>query len=178
MSTTDLPLGSGGAGPSRPPPINTQMTQEPSSLSAASDSAAAATRSARPRVEKEVSLRATDKTPIWSTHYLDPSLRSTLTDVSAQLTNAASVALSGFANGSNPKYNAQMNDLAKVAKEWTVPPDARFVTDQGGIDVSLGVVDSSVEGWGRDKGRKKARVECVSRYGGIKVEVVSFKQLM
>ena len=130
----------------------------------------------RPQAEKEIFLRATDKKPIWSTHYLDPCLRTSLVNVSPLVTNAANVALTGLSSGPKTRYNqtigAPMDGLAKAAKEWIVPADAKFVSDLGGIEVGVAVIDGGGDGWGREKGRKKARVEAVSKAGGIKIDVV------
>ncbi|WVF72699.1 hypothetical protein IAT40_007517 [Kwoniella sp. CBS 6097] len=126
--------------------------------------------------EKEVFLRATDKTPIWSTHYLDPSLRQSLINVPHQVTNVANIALSGLSSGSKEKYNstigAPIDGLARAAKDWAISPDGRFVSEHGGQELGVGIINSGGDEWGRDKGRKKARVEVVSKSGGIKVDVV------
>ncbi|ORY35442.1 hypothetical protein BCR39DRAFT_460967, partial [Naematelia encephala] len=130
----------------------------------------------RPQAEKEVLLRATEKTPIWSTHYLDPCLRNPLVNIPHQVTNVTNIALTGLSSGPKTKYNATIgapiDGLARMAKDWVVKPDARFVTEGGGIEVGVAVVDSGVEGWGREKGRKRARVECMSKAGGIKVDII------
>lgn len=133
-------------------------------------------RQTRPSAEKEVFLRATDKTPIWSTHYLDPCLRSSL-NVPPQVTNAANVALRGLGSGQKTRYNstigAPIDGLARAAKDWVVPADAKFVSELGGIEVCVAVIDGGADGWGKEKSRKKARVEAFSKQGGIKVDVVS-----
>ncbi|WVQ99912.1 hypothetical protein IAU59_007055 [Kwoniella sp. CBS 9459] len=126
--------------------------------------------------EKEVLLRATDKTPIWSTHYLDPSLRQSLINVPHQVTNVANIALSGLSSGPKERYNstigAPIDGFARAAKDWAISPDGRFVSEHGGQELGVGIINSGGDGWGRDKGRKKARVEVVSKSGGIKVDVV------
>ena len=63
-----------------------------------------------------------------------------------------------------------------MAKEWVIKPDARFVAQDGGVEVVVGVVDSGNREWGNDKGRKRARVEVESKHGGIKVDVVSCRR--
>lgn len=60
-----------------------------------------------------------------------------------------------------------------MAKDWVVPPDGKFQSENGGIEIGLGVIDSGMQDWGNDKGRKRARVEVTSRMGGIKVDIVS-----
>lgn len=131
----------------------------------------------RPQAEKEVFLRSSDKTPIWSTHYLDPCLRSSLVDVPHHVTNAANIALSGLSTGPKTRYNstigAPIDGLARAARDWVVPADARFVSEIGGIEIGVAVIDSGVNEWGKEKGRKKARVEASSKQGGIKIDVVS-----
>ena len=59
-----------------------------------------------------------------------------------------------------------------MAKEWAVAPDGRFVSENGGIELGIGIIDGGGTEWGRDKGRQKARIEVVSKYGGVKVDVV------
>lgn len=93
------------------------------------------------------------------------------------VTNIANVALSALSSGPKESYNedigAPIDGLARAAKEWIVPPDGRFFTEYGGMELGIGVIDSGVEGWGREKGRKRARVEAISKTGGIKVDIVS-----
>ena len=131
----------------------------------------------RPATEKEVFLRATDKTTIWSTHYLDPCLHSSFVNVPHQVTNVANIALTGLSSGSKTRYNssvgAPIDGLARAAKEWIVPADAKFVSELGGIEVGVAVVDGGGDAWGKEKGRKKARVEAISKQGGIKIDLVS-----
>ncbi|WWD18978.1 hypothetical protein CI109_103435 [Kwoniella shandongensis] len=162
--STGLPQGA----PEFPP----TLTSEPSYMSAATT----ASRPPRPEAEKEVFLRSTDKTPIWSTHYLDPTLRQTIVNVPHQVTNIANVALSGVASGPKTLYNttigAPIDGLAKAAKDWIVSPDGRFISEHGGVELGVGVINAGGDGWGKDKGRKKARVEVVSKSGGIKVDIV------
>ncbi|WVR07430.1 hypothetical protein IAU60_004471 [Kwoniella sp. DSM 27419] len=126
--------------------------------------------------EKEVLLRATEKTPIWSTHYLDPSLRQSLIQVPHQVANITNIALSGLASGPKEKYNstvgAPIDGLARAAKDWAISPDGRFISEHGGQELGIGVINSGGDGWARDKGRKRARVEVVSKSGGIKVDLV------
>lgn len=87
------------------------------------------------------------------------------------------MALSSLSSGQKERYDqtigAPIEGLARMAKDWVVPPDGRFHSENGGIEIGLGVIDSGARGWGNDKGRKRARVEVVSRTGGIKVDVVS-----
>lgn len=93
------------------------------------------------------------------------------------MTNIANAAMSGFNAGAKENGTAnggtKMDELARMAKEWVAPPDGRFQSENGGVEIGLGVIDSGIQGWGRDKGRQRARVEVLSRSGGIKVEVVS-----
>jgi len=135
----------------------------------------------RPGAEKEVFLRASDKTPIWSTHYLDPCLRTSLINVPHHVTNAANIALTGLSSGPKTTYNqtigAPVDGLAKAARDWIVPADARFVSETGGIEVGVAVVDGGGDAWGREKGRKRARVEASSKQGGIKIDIVRSKHL-
>jgi hypothetical protein len=87
------------------------------------------------------------------------------------------MALSGLAGGEKTGWNsttgAPIDGMARLAKEWFLPPDGRFTADKGPIELSVGVVDAGETGWGREKGRKRARVEVVNKAGGIKVELVS-----
>ena len=134
----------------------------------------------RPPAEQNVFLRATDRTPIWSTHFIDPSLRNQTIKIPQQITNITNVALSGLSAGPKTRYNqtigAPIDGLAQMAKEWVIKPDARFVAQDGGVEVVVGVVDSGNREWGNDKGRKRARVEVESKHGGIKVDVVSCRR--
>ncbi|WVQ81989.1 hypothetical protein IAT38_004116 [Cryptococcus sp. DSM 104549] len=142
----------------------------------------------RPEAEPQVFLRSTDKTPIWSTHYLDPCLRPSLINVPHQVTNIANVALSGLSSGPKTRYNATIgapiDGVARMAKEWAISADGRFVSEHGGVELSLGVIRSGEarkspqgqgggdEEWGKDKGRKMARVEIVTKSGGVKVDLI------
>jgi hypothetical protein len=92
------------------------------------------------------------------------------------------MALSGLSSGEKTRYNtttgAPIDGMAKMARSWFVAPDAKFSSEYGGIELSIAVIDgSSEEQWGSDKGRKKARVEVVSRQGGIKVDLVCIMQM-
>lgn len=95
--------------------------------------------------------------------------------VPQQVSNIANAAMSSFNAGARENGNggSRMDELARMAKEWVAPPDGRFQSENGGIEIGLGVIDSGMQGWGRDKGRQRARVEVISKSGGIKVEVVS-----
>ena len=130
----------------------------------------------RPEAEKEVALRASDRTPIWSTHFIDPCLRDPVINIPHHVTNITNAALSGLGNNSKEKYNRSVgtpiDGLAKKAQQWVVTPDGRFQSENGGIDLGVGIIDGGTQGWGRDKGRSRGRVEVTSRSGGIKVEVV------
>lgn len=103
-----------------------------------------------------------------------------------QISNIANVALSGLASGPKEKFNttigAPIDGLAREVKGWTIGADGKFSTEDGGIELGIGVIRSGrVEGEGgkegkekgKDKGRKTARVEINSKKGGIKVDVVS-----
>ncbi|OWZ42170.1 hypothetical protein C356_03615 [Cryptococcus neoformans c45] len=139
----------------------------------------------RPEAETQVTIKAPDKTPIWSTHYLDPCLRSTIIHVPHQISNIANVALSGLASGPKEMFNttigAPIDGLAREVKGWTIGADGKFSTEEGGIELGIGVIRSGrVEGEGgkegkdkgKDKGRKTARVEVNSKKGGVKVDVI------
>jgi hypothetical protein len=128
--------------------------------------------------EQGVNLVANDEKAIWSTHYIDPQLRNPIVSMPSQVTNMTNMALSGLSSGDKTKYNsttgAPIDGMAKLARSWFVAPDAKFSSEYGGIEVSLAVVDgSSEEQWGSEKGRKKARVEIISRQGGIRFVLVS-----
>lgn len=125
-------------------------------------------RQLKPRrpAEESVTLKAEGRTPIWSTHFLDPCLRNPLIHIPQNVANMTSKAMSA-------STQAQVDGIAKVAKEWFVPPDARFLADRGAIELGLGVIDSGEEGWGREKGRRRARIEVISRNGAIKLDLVS-----
>jgi hypothetical protein len=144
----------------------------------------------RQTAEKEVFLNATAHTPIWSTHYLDPSLSST---------SALSSAGSGskrkrLPTGASSVTKDGVVGMARMAKEWLVPADARFTSDAGGVEVGVAVVDQFASGssaagtgnaglgmagggedWGKDMGRTRARVEVVTKSGGVKVDVVCIR---
>ena len=87
------------------------------------------------------------------------------------------MALSGIAGGEKTGWNsttgAPMDGMARLAKEWFLTPDGRFTGDKGPIELGVGVVDAGETGWGREKGRKRARVEVINKAGGIKVDLVS-----
>lgn len=128
-------------------------------------------------IEQGVNLVANDEKAIWSTHYIDPQLRDPIMSMPSQVTNMANVALSGLSSGEKTRYNATtgapIDGMAKLARSWFVAPDAKFSSEYGGIELSLAIVDGSEEEkWGSDKGRKKARIEVVSRQGGIRVDLV------
>jgi hypothetical protein len=128
-------------------------------------------------IEQGVNLVANDEKAIWSTHFIDPQLRNPIVSMPSQVTNMTNMALSGLASGEKMRYNsttgAPIDGMAKLARSWFVAPDAKFSSEYGGIEVSLAVVDgSSEEQWGSDKGRKKARVEVISRQGGIRFDLV------
>ncbi|EIW67346.1 hypothetical protein TREMEDRAFT_33885, partial [Tremella mesenterica DSM 1558] len=127
--------------------------------------------------EKTVSLLAKGKTPIWSTHYFDPLLHDPLFHIPHQVTNVANIALTSLASGPKTKFNqtigAPIDGLAKMAKDWVVPPDGVFETENGAMELGLGVIDSGVKGWGKEKGRKKARVQVNTKSGGIKVDLMT-----
>jgi hypothetical protein len=147
------------------------MTDEPASM--------VVTEQPKPRgdAESEVTLKAEGKTPIWSTHYLDPCLRNSLVAIPQQVTNVTNVALTGLSSGPKTRFNtttgAPIDGMARMAKDWFVKPDGKFTSESGAIELGLGVVNGVREGWGSDKGRKRARVEVISKSGGIKVDVVS-----
>lgn len=174
MSSSTIASGSTGLHPgvsAYPPPSSGGSLAQSSNTSMRSQP--------RPEAEKEVVLRATDRTPIWSTHFLDPCLREGLVGmkVPQQVSSIANAAMSGFNSGSKENGigngGTKMDELARMAKEWVAPPDGRFQSENGGVEIGLGVIDSGLQGWGRDKGRQRARVEVLSKSGGIKVEVVS-----
>jgi hypothetical protein len=132
-------------------------------------------------VEQGVNLVANDEKAIWSTHYIDPQLRNPIMSMPSQVTNMANVALSGLSSGEKTRYNATtgapIDGMAKLARSWFVAPDAKFSSEYGGIELSLAVIDGSEEEkWGSEKGRKKARVEVISRQGGIRVDLVRYHE--
>ena len=78
----------------------------------------------------------------------------------------------------NTTIGAPIDGLAREVKGWTIGADGKFSTEEGGIELGIGVIRSGrVEGEGgkegKDKGRKTARVEVNSKKGGVKVDVVS-----
>jgi len=128
-------------------------------------------------VEQGVNLVAVDEKAIWSTHYIDPQLRNPIMSMPSQVTNMTNMALSGLSSGEKSRYNsttgAPIDGMAKLARSWFVAPDAKFSSEYGGIELSLAVIDGSEEEkWGSDKGRKKARIEVISRQGGIRLDLV------
>lgn len=148
------------------------VTEEPSSMDGV-ESQPKPQRSA----EKEVHLQAEGKTPIWSTHYLDPCLRNSLVNIPHQVTNVANVALSGLSSGPKTRFNtttgAPIDGMARMAKDWLIKPDGRFTSEGGAVELALGIIDCGGESWGKDKARKRARVEVATKSGGIKVDIVS-----
>jgi hypothetical protein len=156
-----------GAGPSQSePPSSSQVangagapdipsvTEEPGAMDGV-ESQPKPHRSA----EKEVHLQAEGKTPIWSTHYIDPCLRNSLVNIPHQVTNVANVALSGLSSGPKTRFNtttgAPIDGMARMA---------------------LGIIDCGGESWGKDKARKRARVDVATKSGGIKVDIVSARR--
>ena len=131
----------------------------------------------RPEAEKEVNLNAQGTTPIWSTHYIDPALSSSLVLLPPQITAAANAAFSAASSGKRKRFStttgAPLDGVARELKEWIVPPDGRFIAEHGPVEISLGVVDSGMEGWGKEKARKKARIDVVTKAGSVKVDIVS-----
>lgn len=77
----------------------------------------------------------------------------------------------------NGSGSANVEGMARMAKGWFVPPDGKFVADKGAVELGIGVIDcggrEGEEGWGREKGRRKARVEVSTRSGGVKLDLVS-----
>lgn len=134
-------------------------------------------------IEQGIILTAHDDKGIWSTHFVDPSLRKPIANMPPQLTNMTNTVLSGLASGPKTRFNtttgAPIDGMAQLAKDWFVAPDAKFSSEQGGIELSLAIVDgSSEEEWGSDKGRKKARIDIGSKLGGIKVDLVGLAMPM
>lgn len=130
------------------------------------------------QIEQGIILTGHDEQGIWSTHFIDPSLRRPIANIPPQITNMTNTVLSGLASAPKSRFNtttgAPIDGMAKLAKGWFVAPDAKFTTERGGMDLCLAIVDaSSDEDWGSDKGRKKARVEVASRQGGIKLDLVT-----
>lgn len=81
----------------------------------------------------------------------------------------------------NTTIGAPIDGLAREVKGWTIGADGKFSTEEGGIELGIGVIRSGrVEGEGgkegkdkgKDKGRKTARVEVNSKKGGVKVDVI------
>jgi hypothetical protein len=177
-----------GAGPSQSePPSSSQVangagapdipsvTEEPGAMDGV-ESQPKPHRSA----EKEVHLQAEGKTPIWSTHYIDPCLRNSLVNIPHQVTNVANVALSGLSSGPKTRFNtttgAPIDGMARMAKDWLIKPDGRFTSEGGAVELALGIIDCGGESWGKDKARKRARVDVATKSGGIKVDIVSARR--
>ena len=135
----------------------------------------------RTEAEKQVRLRAAERAPIWSTHYLDPCLHMPSFKMPHHVTNITNIALTGLSSGPKTLYNqtigAPIDGMAKAAKGWLLTVDGKFETEKGGIELALGIVDSGVQGWALENGRKMARVEVKSRSGGIKIDLVSGMRL-
>ncbi|KAI9637335.1 uncharacterized protein MKK02DRAFT_24401, partial [Dioszegia hungarica] len=166
---TDTPL-SGSTGP--PPGAPSFPFQTPTAT------ASAAPKPRRP-AEESVVLKADGRTPIWSTHFLDPCLRNPLINIPQQVADMTNKAVSNLA-AKDAATAAQVDGMARLAKGWFVPPDGKFATDKGAIELGLGVIDcggrEGEEGWGRDKGRRRARVEVFSRTGGIKLDLIELDE--
>jgi hypothetical protein len=61
-----------------------------------------------------------------------------------------------------------------IAGVWEVPPDGRFVAEDGAVDLTLGVVDSKRGPEGGLPGeRTRAKLEIVARDGEVKIDLVS-----
>lgn len=61
-----------------------------------------------------------------------------------------------------------------IAGQWEVPPDGRFIAEDGAIDLTLGVVDSKRGSEGALPGeRTRAKVQVVAREGEVKIDLVS-----
>lgn len=101
----------------------------------------------------------------------------------SQVTNVTNIALSGLSSGPKTRYNtttgAPIDGMAKAAKGLFVKPDARFHAEDGAVELAIGVVDARGTAGqvqapaSRDLRRKRARVEVVTRGGGVKVDLVS-----
>lgn len=150
-------------------------------------SAARPFKPARP-AEPEVTLVSRGRTPIWSTHFIDPHLRSSqaAVHVPPQVTNVTNIALSGLSSGPKTRYNsttgAPIDGIASAAKGLFVKPDARFHAEDGAVELAIGVVDARGTAGqmqtpaGKDPRRKRARVDVITRGGGVKVDLVSLVQ--
>lgn len=125
--------------------------------------------------EHGVSLHASAVTPIWSTHYLDPALDDACVLLPPSNPNSAP------ATKRKRRASSAQQQLQPMAinANWDVPPDGRFVAEDGAVDLTLGVVDAhkplpaSAGMAGMPGERTKAKIEVVSRDGEVKVDLVS-----
>lgn len=60
--------------------------------------------------------------------------------------------------------------MVPIGGLWDVPPDGRFVAEDGAVDLTLGVVDGNRAGLPGE--RTRAKMEVVSRDGEVKVDLV------
>lgn len=87
---------------------------------------------------------------------------------------------------------APIGGIAQLARQYIVPPDARFVSEKGGMSLELGVVDQEGPGvpvqkvgadgvpvvkngkpvYMHDKRRTTGRVEVVTTVGGVDIDIV------
>lgn len=144
----------------------------------------------RPPAQPKDKAKAAGKEPITRTSYLDPCLQKSLLTVPAAMTTTADAALSAVEAYPEQDFNwtigAPIGGLGGLAKHYVLRPDAKFQTENGGISLTLAVVDERGGGVpspaptpGPDgttppkvkQGRTKARVEVRSDRGGILVDL-------
>lgn len=172
-----------GAGPSQPP-------KPTKATASASLPAPTPPRKDRPKAQPKDKAKAAGKEPITKVSYLDPCLQKSLLTVPAAMTTTADAALSAVEAYPEQDFNwtigAPIGGLGGLAKHYVLRPDAKFQTENGGISLTLAVVDERGGGVpspaptpGPDgtippkvkQGRTKARVEVRSDRGGILIDL-------
>lgn len=134
-------------------------------------------------------MKVEGKETITHVSYLDPCLQKSLLTVPASVTTTTDAALSAVEAYPEQDFNwtigAPIGGLGGLAKHYVLRPDAKFQTVDGGISVTLSVIDERGGGVpspaptpGPDgqptktkQGRTKARVEVRSDRGGILVDL-------
>lgn len=140
----------------------------------------------RPKAEPKAKQKAAGKEPIKAVCYLDPCLKQSLLTIPASLTTTADATLSAVEAYPEHDFNwtigAPIGGLGGLAKHYVLRPDAKFETENGGITLTLAVVDEVGGGVpltppadesapAPPKGRTKARVEVRSDKGGILIDM-------
>lgn len=152
--------------------------------------ASAAPKRNRPKAQPKDKVKVEGKESITHTSYLDPCLQKSLLTVPASMTTTADAALSAVEAYPEQDFNwtigAPIGGLGGLAKHYVLRPDAKFQTENGGISLTLAVVDERGGGVpspaptpGPDgntppkvkQGRTKARVEVRSDRGGILIDL-------